>query len=70
MARTVTIPNAIDTSIARSCISTGGKDGGADYSTGGRGGGFYNGMGSGGISLISCTIAWIASIFTTVLCIV
>ena len=37
MARTVTIPNAIDTSIARSCISTGGfPPGGENTSANGR----------------------------------
>ena len=70
MARTVTIPNAIDISIARSCIDTGGGAVGADCSTAGRDGGAYSCMGSRVISWISDTIAWVASIFTNVLCIV
>ena len=70
MARTVTIPNAIDVSIPRSCTGTGEGAGGAVFSTGGRGGGAYSCMGSRVISWISDTIAWVASIFTNVLCIV
>ena len=70
MARTVTIPNATDISIPRSCTGTGGGGGGADCSTGYRGGGAYSCMGSRVISWISDTIAWVASIFTNVLCIV
>lgn len=70
MARTVTIPNAIYISLARSCIGTGAGAGEADCSTGGRSGGAYSCMGSRFISWISDTIAWVASIFTNVLCIV
>ena len=70
MVRTVTIRNTIDISIARSCIGTGGGAGGADCSTDGKGGGAYSCMGSRVISWISDTIAWVASIFTNVLCIV
>ena len=56
MARTVTIPNATDISIARSCTGTGGGGGGADCSTGDRGGGAYSCMGSRVISWISDTL--------------
>ena len=64
MIRTATIPNVIDVSITRSCGGTSGAGGGANISSGGRGGSTDSGMVGRGTIGISGTIAWIASIFT------